>query len=162
MNHRFRYFFENLYRQKQALVILEQLQDEEFEHLSNGDPQSVAQVEFSIQELLRQLAVERQELKSKIQALSPALPAMRELSTLVEESKRPGLKSLLREIDQQEQACARKAAQNMETALALLEQNRAMLEFLSSEIKPKHEHTYSPRGTWRYPDGSGALLQGRM
>jgi len=157
-----RYFFENLHRQKQALVVLEQLQDEEFGHLSKGDPQSVAQVEFSIQELLRQLAVERQELKNRLQAQSPALPAMRDLLSLVEEFERPRMESLLRDIDQQEQVCARKAAQNTETAMALLDQNRAMLEFLSAEIKPKSGHTYSRRGTWRHPDGAGALLQGRM
>lgn len=156
------YFFENLHRQKQALVVLEQLQDEEFDHLSKGDPQSVAQVEFSIQELLRQLAAEREELKNQMKALNPSLPAMRDLLTLVEESQRPRTESLLRDIDHQEQVCARKAAQNMATAMALLDQNRAMLEFLSAEIKPKNGHTYSRRGTWRHPDGAGTLLQGRM
>jgi len=138
------------------------LQDEEFSHLSKGDPQSVAQVEFSIQELLRQLAVEREGLKNRLQAQSPALPAMRDLLSLVEGSERPQMESLLRDIDQQEQVCARKAAQNTETAMALLDQNRVMLEFLSAEIKPKNGYTYSPRGAWKPPDGAGTLLRGRM
>ncbi len=155
-------FISNLYRQKQALAILEQLQDEEFGYLSKSDPQSVSQVEFSIQELLRQLAMERRELKNQIQSLDPALPAMRDLPGLVSEPDQPQVETLLREIDRQEQTCARKAAQNSETAMALLDQNRAMLEFLSAEIKPKNGHTYSQRGTWRHPDGAGALLRGRM
>ncbi|HDQ40725.1 MAG TPA: flagellar biosynthesis protein FlgN [Desulfonatronum sp.] len=155
-------FSENLNRQKQALALLEQLQDEEFGFLSKGDPQSVSQIEFSIQDLLRQLAVERQELKGQIQALDPALPAMRDLPSLVDQADQSMVASLLRDIDQQEQICARKAAQIMETAMALLDQNQALLNFLSAEIKPKNGHTYSQRGTWRHPDGAGALLHGRM
>ena len=152
----------NLHRQKQALVILEELQDEEFGFLSTGDPQAVSQLEFSIQELLRQLAVERQELRQQIHALDPALPTMRDLPNLVGEPDQPQVESLLQAIDKQEQVCARKAAQNTETAMALLDQNRTLLEFLSAEIKPKNGHTYSQRGTWRHPDGAGSLLQGRM
>lgn len=155
-------FLENLHRQKQALVVLEQLQDEESEYLSKSDPQSVAQVEFSIQELLRQLAVERQELKRHIQELDPALPNMRDLPLLVSEPDQPMLESLLREIGRQEQACARKAAQNSEIAIGLMEQNRALLEFLSAEINPKGAQTYSHRGAWRPSDGAGTLLRGRM
>lgn len=155
-------FIPNLHRQRQALAILEQLQDEEFEHLSNSDPQSVAQIEFSIQELLRQLAVERRELKNHIQALDPALPAMRDLPDLVEEVERPQVETLLRDIDQQEQVCARKASQNTETAMALLEQNQAMLEFLTDQIKPKNGDTYSKRGTWRQNEGAGSLIKGRL
>lgn len=155
-------FLENLHRQRQALVVLEQLQDEEFGYLTKSDPQSVAQVEFSIHELLRQLAVERQELKNQLQALDPAMPAMRDLLFLAIESERTQVESLLREIDKQEQACARKAAQNTETALALMDQNRALLEFLSAEIKPKNGHTYSQRGKWLHPEGTGAFLQGQL
>lgn len=155
-------FFENLHRQKQALVVLEQLQDEESEHLSKRDPQSVAQVEFSIQELLRQLAAERQELKRHIQALDPAMPNMNDVTRLVDEPDQPMLETLLREIGRQEQICARKATQNTEIAMGLMEQNRALLEFLSAEIKPRDGHTYSRRGAWRHSDGAGALLQGRL
>lgn len=155
-------FITNLHRQKQALAVLEELQDEEFGYLSAGDPQAVSQVEFSIQELLRQLAVERQELKRQIHALDPALPAMRDLPSLVNKPDQPQVESLLRAIDEQEQVCARKAAQNTETVTALLDQNRALLEYLSAELKPKNGHTYSRRGMWRHPDGAGSLLQGRM
>lgn len=156
------YFIDNLHRQKQALVVLEQLQEEEYGHLTSSDPQAVAQVEFSIQELLRQLVAERKELKSRIQTPDSALQVIRDLPMLVDESERFRVETLLQEIDQHEQACARKAAQNAETATALMEQNRALLEFLTAEIKPKNGHTYSQRGKWQHPDGAGAFLRGRM
>ena len=49
----------NLNRQLKGLELLVSLMEEEFELLCNRDTDAVATLEFSIHELLRQLAVER-------------------------------------------------------------------------------------------------------
>lgn len=153
---------QNLHRQKQALFLLSHLLEEEFQHLSNSDPQAVASVEFSIQELLRQIAVERQELKNTIRQIDPALPGIRELPLILDEPSREQARDMLCQIDLQEQTCARKAAQNAETTRGLMDQNQVLLEFLTNEIRPKNGHTYSQRGTWLHTEGTGALLQGKL
>ncbi|SDB44904.1 FlgN protein [Desulfonatronum thiosulfatophilum] len=157
-----RYVLQNLHRQKQAIFLLSHLLDEEFQHLGKGDPQSVATVEFSIQELLRQIAVERQELKRHVMDLDPSLPAIRDLPLLMEESCRDEGRDLLREIDHQEQICGRKAAQNAVTAQGLMDQNQALLDYLASQIIPKDAHTYSRHGKWHHSEGTGTLLHGRL
>ncbi|TVR00952.1 MAG: hypothetical protein EA399_02785 [Desulfovibrionales bacterium] len=153
---------QNLHRQKQAFFLLSHLLDEEFQHLSKSDPQAVASVEFSIQELLRQIAVERQELKSTLNRLDPALPGIRDLPLILDESIRDQTQNTLREIDRQEQTCARKAAQNAATTRGLMDQNQALLEYLTNELQPKNGHTYSQRGRWLHPGDTGALLRGRL
>ncbi|WP_045223089.1 flagellar protein FlgN [Desulfonatronum thioautotrophicum] len=153
---------QNLHRQKQAFFLLSHLLDEEFQHLSKSDPQAVASVEFSIQELLRQIAVERQELKSALNRLDPALPGIRDLPLILDESIRDQTQDILREIDRQEQTCARKAAQNAATTRGLMDQNQALLEYLTNELQPKNGHTYSQRGRWLHPGDTGALLRGRL
>ena len=60
----------NLGRQHGAVRLLEVLLSEEFSHLSERNPGAVASVEFSIQELLRQLAVERRSLQAHYAALA--------------------------------------------------------------------------------------------
>ena len=157
-----RYVLQNLHRQKQAIYLLSHLLDEEFHHLGKGDPQSVATVEFSIQELLRQIAEERRELKQHVMDLDPSLPALRDLPLFVNESDSEDVQALLREIDRQEQDCARKAAQNAVTAQGLMDQNQALLDYLTSQIIPENGNTYSRRGKWHRSDGPGALLHGRM
>lgn len=157
-----RTILQNLHRQKQAFFLLSHLLDEEFQHLSRSDPQSVASVEFSIQELLRQIAVERQELKHAIHQLDPALPGIRDLPLILDESCQVHVRNTLQEIDRQEQTCARKAAQNAVTTRGLMEQNQALLDYLTNEIRPKNGHTYSQRGRWLHPEGTGALLQGKL
>lgn len=157
-----RYVLQNLHRQKQALFLLSHLLDEEFQHLSKSDPQSVATVEFSIQELLRQIAVERQELKQYIRNLDPSLPAIRDLPILVDPSCQEDVRTMLRDIDRQEQECGRKAAQNAVIAKGLMDQNQALLDYLTNEIVPKNGHTYSQRGKWRQTEGTGTLFQGKL
>ena len=157
-----RAILQNLHRQKQALFLLSHLLDEEFQHLSKSDPQAVASVEFSIQELLRQIAEERRELKSAIHRIDPALPGIRDLPLILDESTRDQVRDTLRQIDVQEQDCARKAAQNAVITRGLMDQNQALLDYLTNEIRPKNGHTYSQRGRWLHPGDTGALLKGRL
>jgi len=63
---------ENLVRQNKALMLLFILLEEEFSRLMQSNPQSVSQIELSIQELMRQIAVERASLRRKVQQVSPA------------------------------------------------------------------------------------------
>ena len=52
----------NLERQLRAVILLRDLLEEEFAQLAARDPGTVASLEFSIQELLRQLGGERRSL----------------------------------------------------------------------------------------------------
>ncbi len=57
---------ENLTRQHKALHVLKHIQEEEFSYLREFKPQSVGALEFSIQELMRQLMVERKCVRRMI------------------------------------------------------------------------------------------------
>ncbi|MFW6005548.1 MAG: flagellar protein FlgN, partial [Desulfonatronovibrionaceae bacterium] len=56
-----------LIRQKQALGLLQSLLDEEFEALLSGSPQTVSSLEFSIQELVRQLMDEKEFMSAEVE-----------------------------------------------------------------------------------------------
>ncbi len=62
----FRVIEENLVRQNKALMLLSLLLEEEFSRLMKSNPQSVSQIELSIQELMRQIVVERASLRRNI------------------------------------------------------------------------------------------------
>ena len=64
-----RRILENLTRQAKALKVLLHLQEEEFAHLSEFRPQSVGALEFSIQELMRQILSERTNVRVIAKAL---------------------------------------------------------------------------------------------
>ena len=60
----------NLTRQGRGMDLLQDLLQEEFSHLRDRDPDSATRLEFSIHELIRQLAVERVDLKKLVKAVS--------------------------------------------------------------------------------------------
>ena len=59
---------ENLARQEKAMGLLAGLLQEEFSLLREGKPQDVTGLEMSIQELIRQIAEERAQLKATVLA----------------------------------------------------------------------------------------------
>jgi hypothetical protein len=147
----------NMTRQFKALELLQTLLLEEFEFLCARDTDSVTTLEFSIHELLRQIAIERVDLKKTMQDTS-----ILEYSGLVPEDEGQEVKRLYYLIDSLEQHCSRQASQNAEISLALLDQSQALLVFLHDQITPRPQNTYCAKGKYRDERPSAALISGRL
>jgi dsDNA-binding SOS-regulon protein len=147
-----------LHRQQKAMELLQSLLVEEFDLLVTRNAEAIVQLEFSIHELLRQIAAE----KVQIIRLLDGQKARDYAQTLADDAQDAVL-DLLRTLDELEQRCARQAAQNTELSLGLLDQSRALLNTLHTQISPKTGNTYGKRGAMssiRRPDA--ALLVGRL
>ena len=147
----------NLTRQFKALELLSSLLEEEFELLCRRDTDAVSALEFSIHELLRQLAVERVELKSSIQGVS-----LLDYAGLLPDEEGQEARRLFHIIDSLEQRCSRQATQNTEVSLALLDQSQALLTFLHSQISRQSEQRYSSAGRIRQDRPEAAIYSGRL
>lgn len=151
---------DNLSRQVKAAELLGMLQEEEFSHLKNLDPRMVASVEFSMQELLRQLAGERIDIKKLYQAVSPEIARLTEALPHFPPEERARAEELYRELDRVEQKCARQAENNYKLALGLYDQNRSYLEFIQKQITPK-KNVYSANGRFGNAGSNPSFLRGR-
>lgn len=167
-----RRILQNMIRQRNGLHLLHHLLKEEFSLLEQHNPQGVTAVEFSIHELMRQLVVEREELRGLLQG-KRLVPFIEDMEAKEEaagidtdpEKKTKGqmLRGLFEEIDKMEQTCARQAERNTEMAMSLYDQTTSLLTFLHKEIVPKKEDVYTAKG--RYPQQSrpdASLLKGRL
>ena len=147
-----------LQRQRKAMELLQSLLLEEFDLLVARDTEAIVHLEFSIHELLRQLASE----KMQVIRLLNGQKASDYAETLAEDG-RDAMLELLQTLDGFEQRCARQASQNTELSLGLLAQSRALFESLHARIAPKTGSTYGRRGAMssiRRPEA--ALLAGRL
>jgi hypothetical protein len=70
----------SLNRQHRAFSLLGQLLDEELSLLRSALPQEVASLQFSIQELIRQIGGEREFIMSRMHALNPGCTRIREMA----------------------------------------------------------------------------------
>lgn len=147
----------NLNRQFKGLELLHALLEEEFELLRNRDTDAVTSLEFSIHELLRQIAVERMDLKSIMQGT-----ALMEYAGMLPDEEGQEVRRLFHLIDALEQRSSRQATYNTELSLALLDQSQLLLVFLHSQITPKQGHCYSQGGRLLEPRPSAALYSGRF
>ncbi len=147
----------NLNRQFKALELLEQLLDAEFHLLQERDIDAVAALEFSVHELLRQIAVERMDLKSTMQGTT-----LLEYSRMLPDEDSQEVNKLFHLIDAFEQRCARQASQNTELSLSLMDQSQAMLSFLHEQLTPRAVHVYGSGGRLRHERPSAALISGRL
>lgn len=153
----FEYTHGNLVRQYKGLLVLELLVGEEFAHLRNNKPQDVTATEFAIHELMRQLAVERLELKRTLGG-----KRLREVMELLPEEQQAELDALLVSIDEAEQRCARQASINTKLALALHDQSQNLIDFIHEQIKPKNQNTYGKMGRYTESRPDAALIRGRF
>ncbi|GAB7078992.1 flagellar export chaperone FlgN [Megalodesulfovibrio paquesii] len=172
---------ERLLRQWKALMVLDQLQQEEFALLVARQPHAVAGIEFSIHELMRQIVDERHEVRKLLQGrrlklLMADLPAELGARTLLDDfDKIQGLpafpkdvplvevyQTLLTLADDAEQACAKQAEKNTSLALGLYDQSKGLLEFMHREIQPDVQDVYSRSGAMRKSRADAALVQGRL
>ena len=148
----------NLTRQFKALEYLDTLLEEEFELLQQRDTDAVTNQEFSIHELLRQIAVERIDLRQTLQNT----PVLDYASILSEDEQKESIRRLYYLIDSLEQRCARQASRNAELSLALLDQGQKLLTFLHDQLTPRSTDVYGARGKLRQSRPSATIYSGRM
>lgn len=151
----------NLDRQNKALALLFTLLEEEFSLLRNREAPEVSRIEFSIQELLRQIAVERSSLREMVGAMKPGAKRLAALLPGLPAEEAAALSASLRRIDRAEQVCAVQAEKNTIMAQALAEQSRSLLNYLHQEIQPKSADTYSGRGRYAMRRPEASILQRR-
>lgn len=147
----------NLHRQFKALEVLESLLREEFDLLQVRDTDSITNLEFSIHELLRQIAAERLEIKDQMNGTG-----LKDYAGLLPEEEGSEVLRYYHLIDSLEQRCSRQASHNAELSLSLMDQSQGLLSFLHSQIVPHAPATYGSAGRIRYERPGAALITGRM
>ena len=148
---------ESLFRQDKALHLLRDLLEEEYEILLGRDTGAVASLEFSIQELIRQIAVEK---SLGIRSLSGK--RVLEYAETLPEDQASVLRQLFQSVDAGEQGVSRQASRNAQLSLALLDQSTHNLKALTSQVTPL-TGVYSRNGDIRrsaHPQA--ALISGRL
>lgn len=150
--------YESLFRQGKALALLCDLLEEEYHKLLSRDTDAVVAVEFSVQELIRHLALEKTTV---IKALGGMRAA--EYARALPEEQGEAMLDMLRGIDAAEQAVARQAARNTHVSLALLDQSSRTLQALTNRAMPPKTEIYGRSGGMRsQPHPQAALISGRL
>lgn len=147
----------NLDRQARALDLLGELLDEEFSLLLKHDTEAVMSLEFSIHELLRQLAVEKEEVIRRLGG-----GKVLDYAQMLPEDQGEALAGLWRHIDEGEQARARQASRNTDLSLGLMDQSKRMLDYLHARILPPQQDTYGRRGRYTQNRPAASLFSGRL
>ena len=147
----------SLCRQAKGLEYLHDLLDEEFRIICGRDMQAVAACEFSIQELIRQLVVEKEFVMERLSGIR-----VRQYAQQLDDNQRQTIETWAEKIDKEEQVCARKATRNSELSLALLDQNEQSLQTLFKEAVPEETFVYGRRGAMRPVAAQGSLIHGRL
>lgn len=151
---------ENLTRQYQALKVLNMLQEEEFSHLKEFRPQSVGAVEFSIQELMRQIMAERASARRMMNQIDPKAVRLADLAPVFGESWDEA-RGLLERIDRLEQTCSKQAEKSYSLALALFDQSSGYVDFFKKQLTPTRE-SYGRRGVFAKTKPAPAMLRGAL
>lgn len=146
----------NLVRQEKGMELLLELLEEEFSLLRDHKTEEVVALEFSIHELLRQLADERAAIKKIMQDTR-----ISEYAELLDPEQGVEIKALLRRIDDAEQRAAKQASHNTRLSLALLDQSQSLLDFLHEQVAPRQQPSYGGKKAFRARHTVPALLSGR-
>ena len=147
----------NLTRQAKGLDVLKALLKEEFSLLAERRTREVSSLEFSIHELLRQLVVEREEVRALC-----GKRRIRERLVELPEDQAAFIEGQLQVVDRSEQLCARQASRNSELVLALYDQSRDLLDFMHRQITPETKETYSKKGRYAQARPDAALVRGHL
>ncbi|MGE4423195.1 MAG: flagellar protein FlgN [Pseudodesulfovibrio sp.] len=153
---------ENLVRQNKAMLLMYFLLEEEFSRLTQLKPQSVSQVELSIQELMRQVAAERVSLRRMLVHVEPSAQRVRDILPVLDEEQVQSITELLTRLDETEQKCGVQAAKNQQMAMALFDQSKGLLNFMHNQIKPKSTTAYARTGRFAKGVNDARLLNGRL
>lgn len=150
--------YESLSRQDKALCLLRDLLEEEYNSLISRNTDVVVSLEFSIQELIRQLAVEKTSVIKRLGGMRVA-----EYASMLPEDSGAALRDVLQRVDVSEQAVSRQASRNTNLSLALLDQSSRTLQALTSQAMPPKAETYGRRGGMSVQRQSqAALISGRL
>lgn len=152
---------DSLDRQVRAIALLGDLEREEFAHLTNLDPTAVASVEFSIQELIRQIHVERSSMKRLYAAYDVTARRLTDILGHFDPEARARAEALLAALDRGEQECAKQGDKNYRVALGLYDQSRAQIEFIQDKLAPK-KTAYAQNGRYAKKQGMPQVLSGRF
>ena len=136
--------YESLSRQDKALCLLRDLLEEEYNCLIGRDTDGVVSLEFSIQELIRHLALEKTFVIKRLGGMRVA-----EYAGMLPDDLAASLLETLNRIDVSEQSVARQASRNTTLSLALLDQSSRTLQALTSQAMPPKAETYGRRGGMR-------------
>ena len=151
---------ESLIRQREGMKILSSLLKEEFSALTARDKSGLVDMELAVQELIRQLARERDDLKA---ALSKVMPGGQGLSQFIDrQAPDSSLKKLVADMELLERQCSRQATVNADLVMALVQQSQDMLSFMHDQVRPRNEDVYSRRGDFAADCSEPRLLQGRL
>ena len=149
--------YESLSRQDKALCLLRDLLEEEYNCLIGRDTDGVVSLEFSIQELIRHLALEKTFVIKRLGGMRVA-----EYAGMLPDDLAALLLETLCRIDVSEQGVARQASRNTTLSLALLDQSSRTLQALTSQAMPPKAETYGRRGGMRTLHPQAALISGRL
>ncbi len=148
----------SLSRQSKALEMLKSLMEEEFSCLTSNQVDKITSIEFSIHELIRQLADEKENL---IAALGGG--KVMDFAQMRSEEERLEIARLYKAVDDGEQICAKQATLNTEVSLALLRQSDELLKSLTDSITPKEPKGYGRKGGYTSSNRPDAMLiSGRL
>lgn len=149
--------YESLSRQDKALCLLRDLLEEEYNCLIGRDTDGVVSLEFSIQELIRHLALEKTFVIKRLGGMRVA-----EYAGMLPDDLAASLLETLCRIDVSEQGVARQASRNTTLSLALLDQSSRTLQALTKQAMPPKAETYGRRGGMRTQHPQAALISGRL
>ena len=149
--------YRNLDRQTRGLALLYDLMREEYQLLLNRDAEEIMTLELSIHELLRQLAVEKQEVRTLLGG-----GKLMDYAAMLEDAEADALREMYQVADSYEQACARQATMNTEISLALLDLSKETMEFLYSRLAPPVQNTYGRKGGYVESRPEASLISGRL
>ena len=147
----------NLFRQVKGLELLHSLLEEEFTSLLERNVEEVSSLEFSIHELMRQLLVERMEIKEVMNGVK-----ISEYAGLLPQEDGANITALVDELLKREQVCSRQASLNSTLAFGLLDQGQELLDLLYSAAVPKQADTYGAKGGMQVNKPRAALISGRL
>ncbi len=154
---------DNILRQYKGLKLLAKLLQEEFEQLQDHSRGDLATQELSIQELIRQLAVEKTELKGLLQAMQPAVAGLQELEANLSGRQKQFVQESRQKLSFWEEKCQQQARTNSDLCLALLDQNNELLSFLHKQVKQQAREVYGKTGSWSEVGDMGPnVIQGRL
>lgn len=148
---------DNLHRQHQALKLLHELLQEEYTLLVKHDTQAVVALEFSIHELVRQLAREKTDIIALLDG-----GKLLHYADLLSREEGDALRKLYQGIDELEQHSSRQASRNAELSLALLDQSQRTLQELNGHIVPHSTLTYGRHGSMDNIRPQASIISGRL
>lgn len=150
-----------LLRQNQALMVLFTLLEEEFSALAGNAASDVASLEFSIQELIRQLMDEKDAVKAILDQNS--FSSLEQYIDSLDKGEAGIIREILKDLEALEEQCSIQAMKNNAMASALAEQTAGLVKFMYDQVTPREENVYGAGGRW-HDNGSKStgLLRGTL